>query len=121
MLALLAVTPVLLVLVLMTVAGWPAARAGAVTAAVTLILAVSAFGFGGPADRFTVVSGTAGVLAEAAFIALTVAGIIGPALGIHYLKQRTGAAEQLRAGLARLHPRSTDWCTGGGLVFCPVP
>lgn len=104
MLALLAVTPVLLVLVLMTVAGWSAARAGAVTATVTLVLAVAAFGFGGPADQFTVISGTAGVVAEAAFIALTVAGIIGPALGIHYLQQRTGAAERLCTGLARLHP-----------------
>jgi len=104
MLAFLAAAPVLLVLVLMTVAGWSAVRAGVVTATVTLVLAVAAFGFGGPADQFSVISGTAGVVAEASFIAATVAGIVGPALGIHYLQQRTGAAERLHAGLARLHP-----------------
>ncbi|MFI7579475.1 L-lactate permease [Kocuria kalidii] len=102
--ALLAAAPVLVVLVLMTVAGWSAARAGIVTAVVTLVLAVSAFGFGGAADPFTAWSGSAGVLAEASFIALTVVGIIGPALGIHHLQQRTGAALRLRSGLARLHP-----------------
>lgn len=102
--ALLAAAPVLVVLVLMTVAGWSAARAGIVTAVVTLVLAVSAFGFGGAADPFTAWSGSAGVLAEASFIALTVVGIIGPALGIHHLQQRTGAALRLRSGLARMHP-----------------
>lgn len=104
MLAFLAAVPVLLVLLLMTVANWSAARAGLMTAALTLVLAVAAFDFGGPTDQFSLVSGTAGVVAEASFIAATVAGIIGPALGIHYLQQRTGAAERLHAGLARLHP-----------------
>ncbi len=104
MLALLAAAPVILVLVLMTVVGWSAARSGIVTAALTLVLAATVFGFGGAADQFTVLTGTAGVLAEASFIALTVIGIIGPALGIHYLQQSTGAASRLRSGLAALHP-----------------
>ena len=39
-----ALAPVLLVLVLMTVLGWSAARAGLVTAAVTLVLALTVFG-----------------------------------------------------------------------------
>lgn len=104
MLALLAAAPVLLVLVLMTVVGWSAARAGTVTAVVALVVAVVAFGFGRAADAFTITIGTAGVLAEASFIALTVIGIIGPALGIHQLQQRTGASVRLRTGLSRLHP-----------------
>jgi lactate permease len=103
MLSLLALTPVILVLVLMTVAGWSAARAGLVTAVFTIGLAVIAFGFGG-GPEFGVVDGIAGVLAEAGFIALTVVGIIGPALGIHYLQRSTGAAARLRKALAMLHP-----------------
>ncbi|WP_258933479.1 hypothetical protein [Nesterenkonia pannonica] len=76
MLALLAAVPVLLVLVLMTAAGWSAARAGLVTSVVTLALAVAAFGFGGPADQFSILSGTGGVFAEATFIAAAVVSII---------------------------------------------
>jgi lactate permease len=104
MLTLLALTPVLLVLVLMTVAGWSAARAGTVTAVFALILAVVAFNFGGEGASFGIAEGVAGVLAEAGFIALTVVGIIGPALGIHYLQRSTGAAARLRKALAVLHP-----------------
>jgi lactate permease len=104
MLTLLALTPVLLVLVLMTVAGWSAARAGTVTAVFALILAVVAFNFGGEGASFGIAEGVAGVLAEAGFIALTVVGIIGPALGIHYLQRSTGAAARLRKALALLHP-----------------
>ena len=104
MLSLLALTPVLIVLVLMTVAGWSAARAGIVTAVFTVVLAVVAFGFGGDSVSYGVVEGIAGVLAEAGFITLTVVGIIGPALGIHYLQRSTGAAARLRQALAVLHP-----------------
>ena len=104
MLTFLAATPVLMVLVLMTVSGWSAARAGAVTAVVTLVVATQAFDFGGPADPFTITSGFLGVTAEAAFISTTVVGIIGPALGIHHLQQRTGAIARLRTLLTRLHP-----------------
>jgi len=104
MLSLLALTPVIIVLVLMTVAGWSAARAGIVTAVFTVVLAVVAFGFGGDSVSYGVVEGIAGVLAEAGFIALTVVGIIGPALGIHYLQRSTGAAARLRQALAVLHP-----------------
>ena len=100
---LLALAPVLLVLVLMTVVGWSAARAGLVTALATIVLAVLAFGFGS-VSSWTLAEGIAGVLAEAGFIALTVVGIIGPALGIHYLQRSTGAAARLRQALAALHP-----------------
>jgi lactate permease len=102
--AALAATPVLLVLVLMVGRGWTAARAGTVTAAATVALAVGAFGFGGAQDPFGVPAGVAGVLAEAGFITATVIGIIGPALGIHHLQERTGATARLRSGLAQLHP-----------------
>lgn len=103
MLTLLALAPVLLVLVLMTLVGWSAARAGMVTALATLVLAALAFGFG-EGTQYTLVEGVAGVFAEAGFITLTVVGIIGPALGIHYLQRSTGAAARLRQALALLHP-----------------
>lgn len=102
--ALIAAAPVLLVLALMVGRGWPAARAGAVTAVVTLVLAVVFFDFGGSDDPFDTWPGIAGVLAEAAFIAATVVAIIGPALGIHHLQERTGATARLRSALSQLHP-----------------
>jgi lactate permease len=102
--SLLALSPVLLVLVLMTVVGWSAARAGTVTAIATIVLAIFAFGFGGSGTDYGILEGMLGVLAEAGFIALTVVGIVGPALGIHYLQRSTGAAATLRAALASLHP-----------------
>lgn len=104
MLTLLAAAPVLLALVLMTVLGWSAARAGALTAVATVLLAVVAFGFGAEDSAFTLSEGLIGVLAEASFIALTVVGILGPALGIHYLQRSMGAAARLRSALAALHP-----------------
>jgi lactate permease len=102
--ALLAAAPVIAVLVLMTARGWSATRAGLATAVLALVIAVAAFDFGGEGDPFGVPAGIAGVLAEAAFVAVTVVAIIGPALGIHHLQQRTGATYRLRAGLQRLHP-----------------
>lgn len=102
--ALLAAAPIVVVLILMVVFGWSAARAGALTAAGTLALAAVAFAFGGPDDPFSVSSGIVGVMAEAAFVTMTVVAIIGPALGIHHLQQRTGATEVLKSGLERLTP-----------------
>lgn len=104
MTALLAALPVLVVLILMVGARWTAARAGAVTAVLTLALAVGVFGFGAAGDPFGPLGGTVGVLAEAAFISLTILAIIGPALGIHHLQKATGATDRLRGALARLHP-----------------
>nr|WP_277606081.1 L-lactate permease [Glycomyces sp. L485] len=100
----LAALPILTVLLLMLAASWSAARTGTVVAAGTMALAVAAFGFGNGTDRFGIPAGIAGILAEAGFVALTVIAIIGPALGIHHLQQRTGATDRLRAGLARLTP-----------------
>ncbi len=101
---LLAALPVLVVLFFMVAVGWSAARAGVLTAVLTLVLAVWSFGFGGAADPFGPLAGSLGVLAEAAFISLTIVAIIGPALGIHHLQKATGATDRLRGALARLHP-----------------
>jgi lactate permease len=68
------------------------------------VVAVGRFGFGGTDDEFDLAAGVTGVLAEAAFISLTVIAIIGPALGIHQLQQRTGATEVLREALGQLTP-----------------
>ncbi|GAA1699788.1 L-lactate permease [Microcella alkalica] len=100
----LAAVPVLVVLVLMTLLRWSAARAGLVTAALTLAVAVAAFGFGTEEGDLPLAFALVGVTAEAGFIALTILGIIGPALGIHLLQRATGAAARLRLALAVLHP-----------------
>ena len=104
MLTLLAALPILAILLLMVVAKWSAALAGATAAFGAMVLALSAFGFGGEGDPFTAVEGVVGVLARAGWVALTVMAIIGPALGIHHLQQRTGATAALEAGLARITP-----------------
>jgi lactate permease len=102
--ALLAALPVLAVLGLMLGARWPAARAGVVVACATAVLAVVAFGFGGDDVAYDVIGGLLGVLAEAAFITLTIVAIIGPALGIHHLQSATGATPVLESALRRISP-----------------
>lgn len=102
--ALSAAAPVAVVLVLMVGARWPAARAGLVGAATALVLGLTVFGFGGPDVAYGRAEGVVGVLLEAAWTTLTVVAIIGPALAMHHLQQRTGATEVLRAGLSRLSP-----------------
>jgi lactate permease len=96
--------PIAVVLVAMVGLRWSAARAGLAGVAVAAALAVGAFGFGGPGDPFGVVEGSVGVAAEAGFIAFTIVLILGPALGVHHLQQRTGASDRLRAALGRLSP-----------------
>jgi lactate permease len=102
--ALLAALPVLAVLGLMLGARWPAARAGVVVAVGTAGLAVVAFGFGRDDAVYDVAEGFLGVLAEAAFITLTIVAIIGPALGIHHLQMATGATPVLESALRRISP-----------------
>ncbi|WP_277212584.1 L-lactate permease [Isoptericola croceus] len=104
MVTLLAALPIAAILVLMVAARWSAAAAGATAAAGTLVLALTVFGFGGADFPFDPAQGVLGVLARAAWVALTVMLIIGPALGIHHLQQRTGATSALEAGLARITP-----------------
>jgi lactate permease len=102
---LLAALPILLILVLMLGAGWSAARAGTVGAVAAMVVGVLAFGFPAvTAPGLTLGGGLAGVFAEAGFTTLTILWIIGPALGIHELQLRTGAADVLRAALAAVSP-----------------
>ncbi|MFW2512805.1 L-lactate permease [Demequina sp. SO4-13] len=103
MLTVLAALPVAAILILMVGAKWSASLAGATAAFGAIILALTAFEFGVD-DVFSPAEGVAGVLARAAWVAFTVMLIIGPALGIHHLQQRTGATAALEAGLARITP-----------------
>jgi lactate permease len=103
-LTLLAALPIVAVLVLMVALKWSAVAAGATAAVGALLLALTAFDLGGQDFSFGPVQGVVGILAGAAWVALTVMLIIGPALGIHHLQQRTGATKALEAGLARITP-----------------
>jgi lactate permease len=103
--ALLAALPILVILVLMLGLRWSAARAGVAGVAAALGVAVLGFGFpAGAAPALGLPAALAGATAEAGFTALTVLWIIGPALGIHQLQMRTGAADVLRAALAGFAP-----------------
>lgn len=102
---LLAALPILVILVLMVGLRRSAALAGVVGAGVAVGVALAAFGF----PRATlpglgVADGLLGAFAEAGFTALTILWIIGPALGIHELQRRTGAAAVLRDALASVAP-----------------
>jgi lactate permease len=101
--ALLAALPILLVVVLMVVRGWPATRAGLAGAGLALGIALVGFGFGTDvlADA-GVGGGLLGVAAEAGFTSLTILWIILPALAIYHLQVATGATEVLRVSLGRL-------------------
>lgn len=102
MAAFLAALPILVLLVLMVGLGWSAARSGVVACGVALAVGMLAFGFPRGVDpALGLGAGLGGVGAEAGFTALTILWIIGPALGIHHLQLRTGAAEVLRAWLGQ--------------------
>lgn len=103
--AALAALPILLIMFLLLIARWSAARAAIAGLALALVLALYAFGL---ADRYEGVGAlpaTAGALAEALFTAGTILWILLPALAIHHLQERTGAIGVLQAAMARL---STD-------------
>jgi lactate permease len=99
----LALLPIVLVLVLMLGARWPAARAGVAGLALTAAIGVWGFGFG---SRVLPAGGPAGALGgamlEAGFVAATILWIVFPAFCIHHLQQQTGAIEVLRGALGRL-------------------
>jgi lactate permease len=100
----LAAAPIIAVLVFMVGLGWSAVRAGLVAAAGTVVIALTVFDFAGDTDTFGPMAGVVGVLAEAAWVTLTVVAIIGPALAVHELQQRTNATDVLQTGLSRLTP-----------------
>ena len=103
MTALLAGTPILLVLVLMVGRRWPASRAGVVGASLALVIGIVAFGFGRdtPPDTTTIGAFT-GTFGEALFTSATILWIVLPALAIHHLQVGTGATDRLRIALAGL-------------------
>ncbi len=105
MTALLAFLPILVILVLMLGLRWSAALAGSVGMGVAVAVGVVVFAFPRHAHpALALWEGLVGTGAEAGFTALTILWIIGPALGIHQLQMRTGAAEVLRSALASLAP-----------------
>jgi len=100
---LLAAAPILVILVLMLGLRWSAARAGAIGALTAAGIGIGVFAFPTP-PGMGLGAGLAGTAAEAGFTALTILWIIGPALGIHELQLRTGAAQVLRTTLAGFAP-----------------
>jgi len=103
--ALLAAAPILLILVLMLVLRWSAARAGIAGLVLALPLARLAFGFGASDDDGVqpgMLRAFGGVLAEGGFTTATILWILWPALALHGHQERSGALDALRAGLGRL-------------------
>lgn len=101
-LALAALLPILLILVLMLVFHWSAVRAGLAGCAVAFVIAVWVFNFGAQANGPNLPSGVQGVLLEAGFSAFTILWIIFPALCIHHLQLRTSGLEVLQGGIRQL-------------------
>lgn len=103
MTALLAATPILVVLVLMVGLRWPASRAGVVGASLALVIGIVAFGFarGTPPDT-TAVGALGGTFGEALFTSAAILWIVLPALAIHHLQVGTGATDRLRIALSGL-------------------
>lgn len=100
--ALLAATPVIIILAAMLGLRLPAAIAGSVGLVAALVLAIVAFDFGARHPGVSAAFASGGALAEAAFTALTILWIIFPALCIHGLQLRTGAIDTLRLAMGRL-------------------
>jgi lactate permease len=102
---LLAATPLLVIVLLMLLFKWSAAKAGAVGLLVAWLLAWKGFGYGQHVYREVgTVAATGGAFAEAIFTTSTILWIIFPALCIYQLQVRTGAIDVLRVALGRLSP-----------------
>jgi lactate permease len=105
MTALFAALPIVVILILMLGLRWSAGRAGVAGVVVALAVALAVFAFPATIDpAFDLGAALLGTGAEAGFSALTILWIIGPALGIHELQLRTGAADVLRGALAAFAP-----------------
>jgi lactate permease len=107
--ALLALSPILVIVALMIGLSWSAAKAGIAGLAVALPVALFAFDYRGPEAAPGLVPALLGLVAEAGFTAATILWIVFPALWIHELQQRTEATETIRRSLTRLSvdPRLT--------------
>ncbi|MFU8818064.1 MAG: L-lactate permease, partial [Pseudomonadales bacterium] len=98
---LLAAAPIALILLLMGLWRWPAAKAGALGFAVALALALTVFDLGAIAG---VAPGPAafGTLAETLHASAAILWIILPALTLFELQRRAGAIERIRHALSAL-------------------
>ncbi|MGL4609069.1 MAG: L-lactate permease [Trueperaceae bacterium] len=101
-LALAALLPILLILILMLALHWSAVKAGLAGCVVAFLIALLVFDFGTRPDGPTLASGVQGVLLEAGFSAFTILWIIFPALCIHHLQLRTKSLEVLQGGIRQL-------------------
>jgi lactate permease len=101
-LAIAALLPILLVLLLMLALRWSAARAGLAGVGAAVLIAVGWFGFGFAPEEPGLAASSLGVVLEASFAAFTILWIIFPALCIHQLQLRTGAVAVLQRGLGQL-------------------
>jgi lactate permease len=98
---LLAAAPIVLILVLMGLRRWPAAKAGALGLVLALALALTVFDLGATAG---VAPGPAaiGTLAETLHASTTILWIILPALTLFELQRRSHAIERIRQALTAL-------------------
>ncbi|MBK6597321.1 MAG: L-lactate permease [Proteobacteria bacterium] len=94
-----ALLPLILVVALMTFARWPAAAAGLVGAVTALLVAILHFDYRGSGEM-GLLSSTAGLVAEATFLSMTILWIVFPALCLHELQVKSGATATLRQGLS---------------------
>ena len=100
--ALLAATPIALILIAMIFLKRSAAQAGLAGLVLTLLLALFHFSFQNLPDQAPLWHGVTGSLAEAGFTALTILWIIFGALCLHQLQVATNAIATLRDGIATL-------------------
>lgn len=101
--ALLALTPIVLILFLMIGRRWSAAAAGVAGLAAAVAVALLAFGYGrATLPELGPTLAVGGALGEAVFVAATILWIIFPALCIYELQLHSGAFDLLRAALSRL-------------------
>lgn len=98
-----ALTPLVAVVVAMTVFAWPAARAGVLGAVLAWLVAVSAFDLAAATGVGTAAA-TGGVVAEVVSTTAGILWIVAPALCIYRLQVASGAAATLRDALAQLSP-----------------
>lgn len=97
--AVLAAAPIAVVLIVMVGLRRPALEAALAGAALTLLLALTAFGSEAAGDAPLLVVGS---LTEALHVTATILWIIFPALALYELQTRSGATERIRSALAGL-------------------
>jgi lactate permease len=99
----LAALPIAALLFLMLALRWSAARAGVAAMLLTLLLALTVFGYGDAVYQDLGRAGAvAGALAEAAFAGFTILWILFPALAIYHLQKSTGAIDHLQRAIRRI-------------------